>query len=68
MKPIESISVEPLEREAKPTDFEKIGTAWKEFEGKGAKARAREWYQTGWVWFWLILVWPVGLYGLIKRG
>lgn len=26
------------------------------------------WYETGWVWFWLILVWPVGIFGLIKRA
>lgn len=26
------------------------------------------WYHTKWVWFWLILIWPVGLYGLIKRA
>ncbi|TBW46402.1 hypothetical protein EZI54_23230 [Marinobacter halodurans] len=27
----------------------------------------REWYQTGWLWVWLIVFWPVGLYGLWKR-
>ena len=25
------------------------------------------WYNSRWVWFWLIIFWPVGLYGLIKR-
>lgn len=26
------------------------------------------WYNTGWVWFWLLIFWPVGVYGLIKRS
>lgn len=26
------------------------------------------WYQTKWVWFWLICIFPVGIYGLIKRA
>ena len=26
-----------------------------------------KWYNTGWVWFWLILIWPVGLIGLLLR-
>tara|TARA_A100001391_G_scaffold72416_1_gene46288 strand:+ start:2224 stop:2922 length:699 start_codon:yes stop_codon:yes gene_type:complete len=30
--------------------------------------RRRPWHKTGWVWFWLILVWPVGVYGLIQRA
>lgn len=28
----------------------------------------RPWYESGWVWFWLILLWPVGVYGLIQRA
>lgn len=28
----------------------------------------KEWHQTNWVWVWLILFWPVGVYGLIKRA
>lgn len=26
------------------------------------------WYQTGWVWFWLLVFWPAGVYGLIQRA
>lgn len=26
-----------------------------------------KWYNSNWVWVWLLLVWPVGVYGLIKR-
>mgnify|MGYP001413274865 CR=1 FL=1 len=29
---------------------------------------AKRWYQTGWVWVWLIVVWPIGAYGLIQRA
>lgn len=29
---------------------------------------SKEWYETGWAWFWLIVVWPVGLYAFIKRA
>lgn len=28
----------------------------------------RPWYESGWVWFWLVLIWPVGVYGLIQRA
>lgn len=24
------------------------------------------WYHTGWLWFWLLFCWPVGLYGIFK--
>ena len=27
----------------------------------------REWWEKGWVWFWLIVCWPIGYYGLYKR-
>lgn len=33
-----------------------------------SKNISQPWYRTGWVWFWLILFWPIGLYGLIKRA
>ena len=26
-----------------------------------------EWWEKGWVWFWLIVFWPIGYYGLYKR-
>ena len=29
--------------------------------------KSSKWYNTGWVWFWLIFVWPVGVIGLILR-
>ena len=30
--------------------------------------KSESWYNTSWVWVWLFLVWPVGVYGLIKRN
>lgn len=27
----------------------------------------KKWYKRGWVWFWLIVFWPIGIYGLYKR-
>ena len=27
----------------------------------------RKWWEKGWVWFWLIVCWPIGYYGLYKR-
>ena len=29
--------------------------------------KAGRWYNTSWFWVWLILFWPVGVYGLIMR-
>ncbi len=26
------------------------------------------WYWSKWVWVWLIIIWPVGVYGLVKRA
>ncbi|WP_020414609.1 zinc ribbon domain-containing protein [Microbulbifer variabilis] len=34
---------------------------------KAGKSK-QAWYQTGWAWFWLIIFWPVGIYGLVKRA
>ena len=28
---------------------------------------SEEWYNTYWVWVWVILFWPVGVYGLLKK-
>ena len=28
---------------------------------------SEEWYNTYWVWVWLLLFWPVGVYGLLKK-
>lgn len=36
--------------------------------GGSSSSKNTIWYQTWWVWFWLICVWPIGLYGLIKRA
>tara|TARA_B100001758_G_C17887149_1_gene341729 strand:+ start:377 stop:523 length:147 start_codon:yes stop_codon:yes gene_type:complete len=43
--------------------------ATKKFKGTKIPTASNStiWYNTGWVWFWLIFFWPVGLYGLIKR-
>lgn len=27
----------------------------------------KNWFNTGWAWFWLIVFWPVGLYAFYKR-
>lgn len=27
-----------------------------------------KWYNTSWVWFWLIFIWPVGVIGLVLRA
>lgn len=29
--------------------------------------QSSSWYNTGWLWFWLIIFWPVFIYGLIMR-
>jgi tellurite resistance protein len=26
-----------------------------------------KWYDTNWIWFWLIVFWPIFVYGLVKR-
>jgi hypothetical protein len=35
--------------------------------GGNSSSKGAIWYQTKWVWVWLILFWPIGLYGLSKR-
>jgi hypothetical protein len=27
----------------------------------------KDWWNTGWVWFWLFIIWPIGVYGLFLR-
>tara|TARA_Y100001958_G_C21064578_1_gene426278 strand:- start:47 stop:772 length:726 start_codon:yes stop_codon:yes gene_type:complete len=36
-------------------------------EASSKSKKAGAWYNTGWVWFWLLFIWPVGVYGLIMR-
>jgi len=37
-------------------------------EASAKSKKSESWYNTSWVWVWLFLVWPVGVYGLIKRN
>jgi hypothetical protein len=36
-------------------------------KNKDRASSDKVWYNSRWVWFWLIIIWPVGLYGLFKR-
>jgi len=33
----------------------------------GGNVSSLEWYDTNWIWFWLIVFWPICVYGIIKR-
>lgn len=35
---------------------------------KDNKSKNKKWYETKWVFFWLIMFFPVGIFGLIKRA
>ncbi|WP_414433282.1 zinc-ribbon domain-containing protein [Alcanivorax sp. IL2] len=36
-------------------------------ENESEVQESPRWYETGWLWFWLIIFYPVGIYGLVKR-
>lgn len=35
---------------------------------KVQEIKSKEWYNTGWLWFWLLFFWPVFIVGLILRA
>lgn len=37
-------------------------------KNKVLEKKSSEWYNTGWLWFWLIIFWPLFIVGLILRA
>lgn len=56
-------------KEQESIAFQNRTTALKEMINKASAKglQSGKWYNTGWVWVWLILIWPVGLIGLLLR-
>jgi hypothetical protein len=54
---------------AKPIESKQSRPSFRQFDRNGdvPKPKDEGWYYTKWVWVWLILFWPIGLYGLSKR-
>jgi hypothetical protein len=69
-KPIEVISAEPLKSETNPVESERVMPSWSQPDRKKVvpKPKGESWYSTKWVGIWLIIFFPIGLYGLIKRA
>lgn len=64
MQPINSMCLEPEDSDARSVE-----SVWKELNEDKVihEFKNKEWYYTKWIWFWLIIFFPVGIYGLRKR-
>ena len=58
-----------LRRAALLSNFTGIASASDSLVGTDKiNTKGAVWYKTKWVWFWIICVFPIGIYGLIKRA